>query len=344
MKGGNEYSRFLRAQSFIESIIHIAMSMRIYLDETCIKIRKCVAENQEVSDWIRDKLNSAITKSTRCLNPMPRLESTEGGYENYVLYESVPVKGFLPAFLQKHRVRFKESSVCTCSCPHFISTRLPCGAVCVVLGQKGYVSIAQVSQFLFGMWLVKKHPLFDYATKIQPQEQAAHVGAPAAAPLPSNLVSAPAATDQIRRMNSDALRSFVVPSTVASRREYLSTLWGQILPDTILSVPSSKAMAEFLLQHRASLGNSQVLMGPPPVAISSGQERSGRGPAAEVTNLADKTAYCRSARKRVASARARDPSCFAVYKTGVPGQLVKCFCGVEHTNDKQVGHHLLYYI
>ena len=45
---GNQYSRFLRAQNYVETLIHIAMNMRLYIDETIKKIKDCVKAKQQV--------------------------------------------------------------------------------------------------------------------------------------------------------------------------------------------------------------------------------------------------------------------------------------------------------
>jgi hypothetical protein len=332
IKGGNEFSRFLRAQSFIETIVHIATSMKIYLDETIAKIRKCVDAKHEVSDWIGAKIDASVKRINRCLCPVPRLNGTENGYELWLLFESVPLRDYLPAFVQKHEVRFKELSVCECRCPYFVSTKLPCSAVCAVLAQKGYATIPQLSQFLHGMWLVRNHPLFEHATK--PQEQASQIIEPPLPPIQSVADDA----GNICRMNADAMRALEVPTDPPGRRQYLSSLWEQIITGTIASAPASRSLAAFLLQHRATLSRSQVLMVPPARAITSAQDRSGKGPAADVANKAAKPAYNRSAKKRVADARSKDPACYSVCRTGIPGQMVKCLCGVEHVNDKRVSH------
>jgi hypothetical protein len=286
---------------------------------------------QEVSIWIRDKIESSISKINRCLFPEPRLNGTQDGFELWLLFESVPANGYLPAFQQKHEIKFAASTTCTCRCPYFLSTKLPCNAICALLGKKGYVTMTQLSQFLHDMWLVKNHPLYDVA--IKPADQlATHSTA-----LTTQPPSETAQRDHIRRLNADAMRSIEIPSDATGRRHYFSLLWDQILPGTILSAQSSRALAEFMVRHRADLGQAHALIVPPARAISSIQERSGMGPAYEVANLANKAPYDRSAISRIAKARARDPACYTVYKSGIPGQLVMCLCGAQHINDKVVG-------
>ena len=328
IKGGNSYSRFLRAQSYIETIIHIATTMRIYVDETIIKIRHCVDAKHEISDWIYAKVDASVRLINRCLFPEPRLQGTfegDDGYELWLLFESVPVQGYLPAFQQRHDVKM-AAAACSCNCPYFLSTRLPCPAICAVLARKGHVGIRSLCPFLNPMWLVKSHPIYKLA--MSPAEPPA---------ILSPAFTASANTSHIHRMNADAMRSFDIPTDLSARRYYLSTLWGSILPATVASAQLSRLVAEFLVQHRSSLGNAQSILVPPPPNISVLQELSRSGPACEVPNLAN-TQYRPADKRRKATARARDPSCYSVHKTAVLDAVVKCLCGVEHKNNKSTAY------
>ncbi len=56
IKGGNSYSRWLRCQSYVETITHIVASMQIYIDETIARIKCCVAAKHQISTWVYEKL------------------------------------------------------------------------------------------------------------------------------------------------------------------------------------------------------------------------------------------------------------------------------------------------
>ena len=123
-----------------------------------------------VSDWIRLKVEDSVSKIIRCLNPEPRFIGTCGGdqgHEMWLLFEQVPHKLYLPAFQQRHELKFSLGDVasCECKCPYFMSTRLPCCAMCALLARKGFVTTDQMCPFLHSMWLVKNHPLYVLATK-----------------------------------------------------------------------------------------------------------------------------------------------------------------------------------
>jgi hypothetical protein len=327
IKGGNTYSRFLRAQGFIETLIHMATSMRIYVDETIDRINACVTAKHVVSDWIREKIESSIRKIARCLSPEPRLQGTfegDNGHELWLLYESVPVKGYLPAFQQKHTLKFSESGLCTCMCPYFTSTRLPCNAMVTLLARKGIVSIEHICKYLNPMWLVKNHPLFHLAN------------IPAVRPSSSVTIATVQPFAEVsQRLNTESLRSLTIPTDINGRRAWLTSLWDQVLPASIACANEARTLAEILIRRRSALGNAHVLLVPPPLGITQSQVTSGAGPASAVLNLAN-GAYNRTQRGRITAARVRDPSCYSVWKTAAQGQPVKCLCGVEHVNDKKV--------
>ena len=44
IKGGNSFSRWLRANSYVDSVRHIVANMKLYVDETATRIQACVAE------------------------------------------------------------------------------------------------------------------------------------------------------------------------------------------------------------------------------------------------------------------------------------------------------------
>jgi hypothetical protein len=313
--------------------------MRIYVDETLIKIQKCVAAKQQVSEWIRAKLQTSIHRIIRCLNPEPRLNGTidgEQGYELWLLFEQVPAKDYLPAFQQKHAIKFKigNPAPCTCECPYFTSTRLPCSGLSALFAKKGMMSIEQMCPYLFPMWLVKNHPLYSLA--MQSDAQATSL-APAVVPsLNAQPPSAPAPSSIVRQ-NADALRQLTIPTDVQGRRQYISTLWEQVLPGTVASAPLSRELAECLVQHRAKLGGATSLFTPPTLAITHLQQNSGKGPQHSVANLAN-TTYRRTAKNRVSTARALDPSCYSVHKLAAPNQPVRCLCGEEHMNNNKAAY------
>ncbi len=58
IKGGNSYSRWLRCQNYIQTILHIVASMQIYIDETITRIKTCVSANKCISPWIETKLQT----------------------------------------------------------------------------------------------------------------------------------------------------------------------------------------------------------------------------------------------------------------------------------------------
>lgn len=58
IKGGNSYSRWLRCQSYIETILHIVASMQLYIDETITRIKTCVNGKKCFSPWIEAKLQT----------------------------------------------------------------------------------------------------------------------------------------------------------------------------------------------------------------------------------------------------------------------------------------------
>jgi hypothetical protein len=338
IKGGNSYSRYLRAQGFIETLIHIATSMRIYVDETITRIRECLTAKHVVSDWIRLKLECSIRKISRCLSPEPRLHGTfdgDGGHELWLLFESVPVKGYLPAFQQKHEIKFSESGLCTCTCPFYTSTRIPCNAIATLLARKGIVSIQDISKFLNPMWLVKNHPIFPLANIPAVPASTTLSLSSIPAVTASTLSRGPVHVELAQRFNSDALRSLIVPTDVSGRRAWLTSLWEQVLPGSIACAQEARTMAEFLMRRRSALGNSLVLLVPPPLAVTNAQVQSGSGPMASVANLAN-ASYDRRVRGRITIARSRDPSCYSVWKSAGLGQQVTCLCGVQHTNEKKV--------
>ena len=346
IKGGNSYARWLRAQNYLETLVHIATLMRLYIDETKERIQKCVLEKRVVSPWIEDKLRSSLRKINRCLFPQPMLQGTEGGDEGvqiWLVFEAVPVKGYLPAFQQRHLIRFKVGvpAPCTCSCPYFTSTRLPCDAMCAIFATKNIQSIEAISHHMDGMWLIRSHPIYPIAMALV---------ASAGVVLPEAVAVSHATPAKkhvaIERANADALRSIQLPTDVSSRRHVLSTLFEQVLSRTAACASSSSDLHAFLVQHRSKLSQSQTLFVPPPLAISVRQTSAGLGPSAEVPNRANapKRGYNPSAKKRVSTAKLTDPTKYSTHKNAGFNQPVQCLCGCTYNNEKKVRHNIMHYL
>jgi hypothetical protein len=296
-----------------------------------------------------------VSKINRCLHPDPRFNGTVGGdqgHELWLLFEQVPQKLYLPAFQQRHELRYKLGDVapCECSCPYFTSTKLPCCAMCALFARKGIVTVAQMCPFLHSMWLVKNHPLFEIATKPaaameSPQlfvvSQTSDPQLAASAAIESAVVvSQQFQNASIQRQNADALRNLMIPTDNPGRRNFLSTLFQQVLPGAAASAVVTREIVECLLRQRAALANSQSLLAAPASAISRRAELSRQGPICEIQNLAAfqprSRAYNPSCKGRVATARRKDPSCYGVHKQAGLGLPVTCLCGVEYNNEKRV--------
>lgn len=325
IKGGNSYARWLRANSYVESIRHIVASMKLYVDETVTRIQACVAEKKSVSDWVAEKLRSSIGHVARCLNPLPRLHATCVDGEQWLLFESFPVQGYLPSFQQKHEVHIpspsSSSQTCTCKCPYYMSTRLPCAAICAVLAQRSIHSVEQMVPHLDSMWLVRNHPIYSYATSPQvPQLHAMQAGS-----------SGHGGGVDAASWNASALRATSLPSDAAGRSLVLSSLWEQVFAPSAQSGQHCRNLYDLLVRHRATLSHATVLVVPPSTTLTVGQLNSQMGPAAAVVNL-----YDRTARRRVSRARSTDPSCYTVHKRAGPLQPVTCLCGIVHNNDHKV--------
>ncbi len=336
IKGGNSYARWIRAQTYVETLVHIATLMNLYVDDTIGRILKCVDEKKVVSPWIQAKLETSLRKLHRCLFPAPRLHDTQGGddgVEIWLLFEAVPVKGCLPAFQQKHSIRFKlgQPAPCTCSCPYFTSTRLPCCAMCAVFSSKNIQTIEAISHHMDEMWLIRCHPIYPVAMSL-----AASGASGVAVALPpvtsQNMI---AVSETIARSNADAMRSVQLPTDVSSRRMVLSNLFAQVLSRTAACSTSSRDMHAYLVQHRSKLAQSQSLFVPPASEISVYQAAVGMGPASEVLNRANIT-YNPAKKGRVRIARSSDPSKYSTHKQAGYNQPVECLCGIKYTNEKKV--------
>lgn len=344
MKGGNSYSRWLRANSYVETIRHIVANMKLYVDETIARIQACVAEKKPVSDWVADKLHSSIGHVSRCLCPMPRLQGTDESGEKWLLFETTPAKGYLPGFQQKHDIHFpspsSSSQLCTCKCPYYTSTRLPCPAMCAVFAQKSIASIEQMVPYLDTLWPVRYHPLFCVATSgvSHPHQTAAPGTALPASQMQRSAYAQPdssATGGSVQNFNDAALRATSLPSDAAGRSSVLASLWSQVFTPSVQSVQHCRNLYELLVRHRASLTHSSNLVVAPPTTLTQSQLAAHAGPASAVVNLSAPH-YNPAARRRVATAKAKDPSCYSVHKTAVVGQQVTCLCGVGHINDHKV--------
>ncbi len=334
IKGGNSYARWLRANSYVESVRHIVASMKLYVDETVTRIQACVAAKKFVSDWVAEKLQSSIGHVARCLNPAPRLNATNDIEEQWLLFETVPCQGYLPSFQQKHEINIpsptSRSQTCTCKCPYYTSTRLPCAAICAVLAQRSIHSVEQLAPHLDSMWLVVNHPIYHYATS--PQVLQLH-----AMPAVSTTSHHGAVVDS-ETWNAAALRATSLPSDAGGRSLVLSSLWLQVFASSAQSVQHSRNLYDLLVRHRASLSHSTILVVAPASSLTVGQLNSQLGPADAVANL-----YNRSAKKRVLTSRGKDPSCYSVHKQAAPLAEVKCLCGISHINDHKVRFHCCNY-
>ena len=333
IKGGNSFSRWLRANSYVDSVRHIVANMKLYVDETATRIQACVAEKKSVSDWVAEKLRSSIGQVARCLNPAPRLNATDDSGEQWLLFEATPVQGYLPSFQQKHEIKIPSpscsSQTCTCNCPYYTSTRLPCAAICAVLAQRSIHSVEQLVPHLDQMWLVKNHPIYCYATSpLVPQLRAMQADSGS-----SN--HGPGARDSAA-WNAAALRATSLPSDAAGRSSVLSSLWVQVFAASAQSVQHSRHLYELLVRHRATLSDSTVLVAAPPTSLTVGQLSTHLGPAADVPNLANPNPYNRGARRRVITSRQKDPSCYQVHKLAGNGMEVQCLCGERHINNNKV--------
>lgn len=272
----------------------------------------------------------------RCMFPAPRLQGTEGGdqgCEIWLLFESVPAQGYLPAYQQRHSVKFKlgDPAPCICSCPHFTSTKLPCSAVCAVLALKNIQSIEEISTYMIPMWLVTNHPLFALTT-----QSLIPVVMPQGAPV---LLAANASADTamaISTLNRQAVQQMQLPTDATGRLEVLTQLCNQLLPTTAASASLSKDLHSLLVQHRSRMFQSQSVVCPPRSEISRAQNACGTGPANAVMNMSNHPRYRRNAGQRIGTARSRDPSCYTVYKTAMPGAQVQCLCGGFHINNHKV--------
>ncbi len=316
----------------------------------------------QVSDWIRLKLAKSVSQINRCLHPDPRFVGTFGGdqdhHEMWLLFEQVPQKLYLPAFQQRHELKFALGDVpsCGCSCPYFTSTRLPCSAMCALLARKGIVDTAQMCPFLHPMWLVKNHPLYPIATRpeltadpmlpLEVSETSLRIdGAAATVPSSQIIVSDSTSTgaDAIVRHNADALRNLSIPTDTNGRRAFLNTLFQQVLPGAAASAVATRDIVECFLAQRAKLGNSLSLLAAPRMAISHRQELAGLGSRTEVPNLAVSKHYNPATRHRITTARAKDPSCYVVNRTAGIDQPVQCMCGQIYINNKKVSFHSLFF-
>jgi hypothetical protein len=278
----------------------------------------------------------------RCMYPAARLQGTEGGdqgYEIWLLFESVPVQGYLPAFQQMHLVKFKlgDSGPCSCSCPHFTSTKLPCCAMCSVLASKNVQSFEDIALYMEDMWLVKNHPLFALATQATTPSSTPAELPPAALPPAANpfiLTTIP--LNAISELNRQALQHAVLPTSATGRHAVLMQLVHQLLPSTCVSAVLSKNLYELLIQHRSVMSNSRSFIRPPDAEISTGQAACGVGPANSVVNLSNISNYNPRSKKRIATAKHQDPSCYTVHKSGALGSEVQCLCGEKHINEHKV--------
>lgn len=265
--------------------------------------------------------------------PQPRLNGTEGGdqgHEIWLVYESVPVQGYLPAYQQRHSIRFKlgDPAPCTCCCPHFTSTRLPCSAICTVLAMKNIQTVPDIVKYIDGMWLVENHPCFPLATHSS-VDQAAITSTSVHSAFQHDVNAV------ISRTNREALQQMELPTDLSGRHQVLTQAFNQILPNTAASAVLSRDLFMVLTQHRCRMTQSQSVILPPPCQISQTQATSGSGPAHAIVNLASVRPYKRSAKQRVSTAKLKDPACYTVHKTGAPGAVVRCLCGQSHVNDKK---------
>lgn len=266
--------------------------------------------------------------------PAARLQGTEGGdqgYEIWLLFESVPVQGYLPAFQQRHLVKFKlgDPGPCNCSCSHFTSTKLPCCAMCSVLASKNIQSFEDIAKYMEDMWLVKNHPLFQLATHSSPS------AALPVAEVPSIVTTGP--SNAVSDLNREAMQQMVLPTDATGRHAVLMQLVHQIMPTTCASAALSRSLYFLLVQHRSLANHSQSILRPPITEISRAQEACGVGPASDVVNLSKVTpAYKRGSKHRVTTAKTRDPSCYTIHKTAAQGAEVECLCGEKHINDHKV--------
>jgi hypothetical protein len=267
--------------------------------------------------------------------PAARLQGTEGGdqgYEIWLLLESVPVQGYLPAFQQPHLVKFKlgVSAPCSCSCPHFTSTKLPCCAMCALLASKNIQSIEDIAAYMDKIWLVENHPLFALAT-----QSSAPAAATCQVAIP--LISPSVASNVISASNSQAMQQMMLPTDTSGRQAVLVQLFNQLMPTTAASASLCKNLYSLLIQHRTVMSKSQSIIRPPISEVSVAQAACGTGPASAVVNLANVVrTYRRGEKNRIGTARKRDPSCYMVHKTGAPGAEVTCLCGDTHINDHKV--------
>ena len=270
----------------------------------------------------------------------------------WLLFEQVPKKLYLPAFQQRHEITFSLGDVpsCECKCPYFTSTRLPCCAVCALLARKGFSTTAQMCPFLHSMWLVKNHPLYVIATRpaaaeptvtlqasetlTQDRVAAADDGHPSQTMVSERGSSC--AIEEIHRHNADALRNLMIPTDTNGRRNFLSTMFQQILPGAAASAVVTREVIVCFLVQRAKLGNSQSLIAAPDHSITRRQDLAGQGPATAVRNLA---VYNPARRHRVSTAKLNDPACYVVHKQAGQDQPVKCLCGVIYNNNHKVSLH-----
>ncbi len=309
--------------------------MNLYVDDTIGRIQKCVNEKKVVSQWIEEKLDNSLRKINRCLFPAPRLHDTEGGndgVETWLLFEAVPVNGYLPAFQQRHNIRFKlgQPAPCTCSCPYFTSTRLPCNAMCALFSTKNIQTIEAISHHMDEMWLIRGHPIYTLAMSLE-AARASGVGV-VVPPVASQNVTA--VSETITRSNADAMRSVQLPTDVGSRRVVLSNLFAQVLSRTAACSAFSRDMHDYLVQHRSKLAQSQSVFVPPTSQISAYQSAAGMGPAADVPNRANIT-YNPAKKGRVRIARNSDPSKYSTFRSAGHNMPVKCLCGLTYNNEKK---------
>ena len=139
----------------------------------------------------------------------------------------------------------------------------------------------------------------------------------------------------MQNFNDVALRATSLPSDAAGRSSVLASLWSQVFTPSVQSVQHCRNLYELLVRHRASLTHSSNLLVAPPTTLTQAQLTAQAGPITAVLNLSARD-YNPAARRRVSTARAKDPSCYSVHKTAGNGQQVTCLCGVGHINDHKV--------
>lgn len=357
IKGGNEFSRLLKASNLYETLLHILSSMKVYVDDTVRDIQSILEKGYSYSRYVYTFLQIAWQNMARCTRVDQRGDSNV-----WIVLEQVPeqrsstksTKNFaqyvLPGFTQHHEVTMRDDKHPTCTCPEYTQGYRMCCAVCAVLCRLNRGADYKKVSMLHDLWDIRNHPLFPLAAPNVAFTPYAAIEVQLPQPVRTFILSKYVYT-YIQQVTSTSMQPVAL-----ARLDQLSVLFKEVW------VPSAACPSHYTTLRSLLLYQKQILSGQnpeqhpalfaPQMQVTMAQSNAQQGPASAAVQLSrlggpspkkrsspSAAKYNPQDRHRVHTAQSRDPTSYSLHKRAIEGAQITCDCGESLINTKRTRYY-----